>query len=110
MSFYNSYFFFVYNADADDVSSQKKQYLCNESASFYHCNDGKTHEISGKTYQLTGESYDAALEAAGENTLIEGKAIIINGVSNANGPSGKGVWTTGVKASKEEALLCSTPC
>ncbi|WP_210234973.1 autotransporter outer membrane beta-barrel domain-containing protein [Bartonella mastomydis] len=93
-------FFFVYNADAGDVSSQKKQYSCNESASFYHCNDGKTHEISGKTYQLTGESSEAALEASGENTLIEGKAIIINGVSNANGPSGKGVWTTGVKASK----------
>lgn len=93
-------FFFVYNADAGDISSQKKQYSCNESASFYHCNDGKTHEISGKTYQLTGESLDAALEASGENTLIEGKTIIINGVSNANGPSGKGGWTTAVKASK----------
>nr|WP_254473186.1 hypothetical protein [Bartonella sp. B1098] len=33
-------FFFVHNADAGEVSSQKKQYSCNESASFYHCNDG----------------------------------------------------------------------
>ncbi|WP_273758646.1 autotransporter outer membrane beta-barrel domain-containing protein [Bartonella sp. AU55XJBT] len=93
-------FFFVHNADAGEVSSQKKQYSCNESASFYHCNDGKTHEISEKTYQLTGESSGAALEASGENTLIEGTAIIINGVSNVNGPSGQGAWTTGVKASK----------
>ncbi|WP_273719117.1 MULTISPECIES: autotransporter outer membrane beta-barrel domain-containing protein [Bartonella] len=93
-------FFFVHNADAGEISSEKKQYSCSESASFYHCNDGQTHEISGKTYQLTGKSSEAALEALGENTLIEGKAIIINGVSNVNGHSGKGAWTTGVKASK----------
>lgn len=93
-------FFFVHNADAGEVSSQKKQYLCNESASFYHCNDGQTHEISRKTYQLTGESPEAALEASGENTLIEGEAIIINSVLNADGHSEKDTWTTGVKASK----------
>lgn len=93
-------FFFVHNADAGEVSSQKKQYSCSESASFYHCNDGRTHEISKKTYQLTGERSEAALEASGENTLIEGTAIIINGVSHANGPSEKGAWTTGVKASR----------
>lgn len=93
-------FFFVHNADAGEVFSQKKQYSCDESASFYHCNDGQTHEISQKTYQLTGESSDAALEASGENTLIEGTAIIINGVSNTNGHSEKGAWTTAVKASK----------
>ncbi|WP_175869012.1 hypothetical protein [Bartonella gabonensis] len=84
MLFYNGYFFFIHNADVGEVSSQKKQYSCNESASFYHCNDGQTHEISQKTYQLTSESSDAALEATGENTLIEGKAIIINSVSKAN--------------------------
>ncbi|WP_273789422.1 autotransporter outer membrane beta-barrel domain-containing protein [Bartonella sp. ML70XJBT] len=93
-------FFFVHNADAGEVSSQKKQYSCNESASFYHCNDGQTHEISRKTYQLTGESSKAALEASGENTLIEGEAIIINSVLNADGHSEKDTWTTGVKASK----------
>nr|WP_254473184.1 hypothetical protein [Bartonella sp. B1098] len=43
---------------------------------------------------------DATLEASGENTLVEGKAIIINGVSNASDHSGTGVWTTAVKTSK----------
>lgn len=38
-------FFFVHNADAGEVSYQKKQYSCNESASFYHCNDGKKNII-----------------------------------------------------------------
>ncbi|WP_144754440.1 autotransporter outer membrane beta-barrel domain-containing protein [Bartonella saheliensis] len=93
-------FFFVQNADAGEVSSQKKQYSCNESASFYHCNDGQTHEISRKTYQLTGESPEAALEASGEDTLIEGEAIIINSVLNADGHSENSAWTTAVKASK----------
>ncbi|WP_375616341.1 autotransporter outer membrane beta-barrel domain-containing protein [Bartonella sp. AP58NXGY] len=93
-------FFFAHNADAGEIPSEKKQYSCHESASFYRCNDGQTHEISKKTYQLKGESSDAALEASGENTVIEGTAIIINGVSNANGYSEKGAWTTAVKASK----------
>ncbi|WP_375640778.1 MULTISPECIES: autotransporter outer membrane beta-barrel domain-containing protein [unclassified Bartonella] len=92
-------FFFVYNTDAGEISSEKKQYSCNESASFYRCNDGKTHEIAKKTYQLTGESSDAAIEASGKNTVIEGEAIIINGVSNANGHSETNAWTTAVKSS-----------
>lgn len=92
-------FFFVYNTDAGEISSEKKQYSCNESASFYRCNDGQTHEIAKKTYQLTGESSDAALEASGENTVIEGKAIIINGVSNTNSHSETNAWTTAVKSS-----------
>ncbi|WP_375608577.1 MULTISPECIES: autotransporter outer membrane beta-barrel domain-containing protein [unclassified Bartonella] len=92
-------FFFVHNADAGGIPSEKKQYSCNESASFYRCNDGQTHEISQKTYQLRGESSDAALEASGENTVIEGKAIIINGVSNTNSHSETNAWTTAVKSS-----------
>ncbi|WP_375660933.1 autotransporter outer membrane beta-barrel domain-containing protein [Bartonella sp. CL71SXKL] len=92
-------FFFVYNTDAGEISSEKKQYSCNESASFYRCNDGKTHEISKKTYQLTGESSDAAIEASGKDTVIEGEAIIINGVSNAHGHSETNAWTTAVKSS-----------
>ncbi|WP_375642320.1 MULTISPECIES: autotransporter outer membrane beta-barrel domain-containing protein [unclassified Bartonella] len=92
-------FFIVYNADAGEISSEKKLYSCNESASFYRCNDGKMHEISKKTYQLMGESSDAAIEASGEDTVIEGEAIIINGVSNANGPSETNAWTTAVKSS-----------
>ncbi|WP_273723975.1 autotransporter outer membrane beta-barrel domain-containing protein [Bartonella sp. AU18XJBT] len=92
-------FFIVYNADAGEISSEKKPYSCNESASFYRCNDGKMHEISKKTYQLMGESSDAAIEASGEDTVIEGEAIIINGVSNANGHSGANAWTTAVKSS-----------
>ncbi|WP_375637800.1 MULTISPECIES: autotransporter outer membrane beta-barrel domain-containing protein [unclassified Bartonella] len=92
-------FFFVYNTDAGETSSEKKQYSCNEGASFYRCNDGKTHEISKKTYQLTGESSDAAIEASGKDTVIEGEAIIINGVSNANFHSETNAWTTAVKSS-----------
>ncbi|WP_375654152.1 autotransporter outer membrane beta-barrel domain-containing protein [Bartonella sp. CM92QHHN] len=92
-------FFFVYNTDAGEISSEKKPYSCNESASFYRCNDGKTHEIAKKTYQLTGESSDAAIEASGKNTVIEGEAIIINGVSNAHGHSETNAWTTAVKSS-----------
>ncbi|WP_375623934.1 autotransporter outer membrane beta-barrel domain-containing protein [Bartonella sp. TT119HLJHH] len=92
-------FFFVYNADAGDLPSEKKQYSCNESASFYRCHDGKTHEISQKTYQVMGESSDAAIEASGEDTVIEGEAIIINGVSNAHGHSETNAWTTAVKSS-----------
>ncbi|WP_375706963.1 autotransporter outer membrane beta-barrel domain-containing protein [Bartonella sp. AA126HLJHH] len=92
-------FFFVYNTDAGEISSEKKPYSCNESASFYRCNDGKTHEITKKTYQLTGESSDAAIEASGKNTVIEGEAIIINGVSNAHGHSETNAWTTAVKSS-----------
>ncbi|WP_375664602.1 autotransporter outer membrane beta-barrel domain-containing protein [Bartonella sp. CL162QHHD] len=92
-------FFFVYNTDAGETSSEKKQYSCNEGASFYRCNDGKTHEISKKTYQLTGESSDAAIEASGKDTVIEGEAIIINGVSNANVHSETNAWTTAVKSS-----------
>ncbi|WP_375686733.1 autotransporter outer membrane beta-barrel domain-containing protein [Bartonella sp. AC331YNZD] len=92
-------FFFVYNTDAGEISSEKKPYSCNESASFYRCNDGKTHEIAKKTYQLTGESSDAAIEASGKNTVIEGEAIIINGVSNTNSHSETNAWTTAVKSS-----------
>ncbi|WP_375695903.1 autotransporter outer membrane beta-barrel domain-containing protein [Bartonella sp. AC67GZZY] len=92
-------FFFVYNTDAGEISSEKKPYSCNESASFYRCNDGKTHEIAKKTYQLTGESSDAAIEASGKNTVIEGEAIIINGVSSAHGHSETNAWTTAVKSS-----------
>ncbi|WP_375692882.1 autotransporter outer membrane beta-barrel domain-containing protein [Bartonella sp. AP213QHHD] len=92
-------FFFVYNTDAGEISSEKKPYSCNESASFYRCNDGKTHEITKKTYQLTGESSYAAIEASGKNTVIEGEAIIINGVSNAHGHSETNAWTTAVKSS-----------
>ncbi|WP_375669060.1 autotransporter outer membrane beta-barrel domain-containing protein [Bartonella sp. MR168JLCBS] len=92
-------FFFVYNADAGEIPAEKKPYSCNESASFYRCNDGQPHEISQKTYRLTGESSDAAIEASGEDTVIEGEAIIINGVSNANGYSGANAWTTAVKSS-----------
>ncbi|WP_330167977.1 hypothetical protein [Bartonella grahamii] len=92
-------FFFVRNADAGEIPVEKKLYSCNESASFYRCNDGQTYEISQKTYQLTGESPDAAIEASGEDTVIEGEAIIINGVSNANGHSETNAWTTAVKSS-----------
>ncbi|EJF84954.1 hypothetical protein MCY_01403, partial [Bartonella rattimassiliensis 15908] len=92
-------FFFAHNADAGDDPSGKKQYSCDESASFYYCSDGETHEISRKTYKLMGESSDAAIEASGENTLIEGDVIIINSVANTNGYSEKNAWTTGVKAS-----------
>ncbi|WP_026500772.1 autotransporter outer membrane beta-barrel domain-containing protein [Bartonella grahamii] len=92
-------FFIVYNADAGEIPAEKKPYSCNESASFYRCNDGQPHEISKKTYQLTGASSDAAIEASGEDTVIEGEAIIINGVSNANGHSGANAWTTAVKSS-----------
>ncbi|WP_142417040.1 hypothetical protein [Bartonella massiliensis] len=99
MSFYNGCFF-VHHVDAGEIFSQKKQYSWSESASFYHCNDGQTYEISRKIYQLTGERLDAALEASGEDTVIEGSAIIINGVSNVNSHSEKNAWTTGVKVSK----------
>ncbi|WP_273788240.1 autotransporter outer membrane beta-barrel domain-containing protein [Bartonella grahamii] len=92
-------FFIVYNADAGEIPAEKKLYSCNESASFYRCNDGQPHEISKKTYQLTGASSDAAIEASGEDTIIEGEAIIINGVSNANGHSETNAWTTAVKSS-----------
>ncbi|WP_375639299.1 autotransporter outer membrane beta-barrel domain-containing protein [Bartonella sp. MF74HXZ] len=92
-------FFIVYNADAGEIPAEKKPYSCNESASFYRCNDGQPHEISKKTYQLTGASSDAAIEASGEDTIIEGEAIIINGVSNANGHSETNAWTTAVKSS-----------
>ncbi len=84
--------------------SKRDHFSCSDSEPFYLCNDGKAHEISQKTYKLTGESYDTAVEASGENTVIEADSIIINGVSNANDPSGKSSWTTGVKASTDGSV------
>ncbi|WP_246350142.1 autotransporter outer membrane beta-barrel domain-containing protein, partial [Bartonella fuyuanensis] len=92
-------FFFAHDANTSEILSGKKQYSCNDGASFYHCSDGKMHEISQKTYQLTGEGSDVAIEVSGEDTVVEGKVIIINGVSSTNGHSENNSWTTGVKAS-----------
>lgn len=92
----------MYNVDANTFKRDK--FSCRDNEPFYRCNDGRMHEISQKTYKLTGENRNAAVEASGADTVIEADSIIINGVSNANGHSGKNSWTTGVKASTEGAV------
>ncbi|OPB34893.1 autotransporter outer membrane beta-barrel domain-containing protein [Bartonella taylorii] len=103
-SFTTIIFFFVHNANANMSFSKRDHFSCSDSEPFYRCNDGKAHEISQKTYKLTGESHGAAVEASGEDTVIEADSIIINGVSYAKDHSGKSSWTTGVKASTEGSV------